>query len=129
MNGHADLNVEQAFVVGHDLGRVSSLTYFIFFIYIELKPDELPLYQNIAYTFDGYTWSLFGGAVLLTWFVWWILSKPNDGYQANIYQKLLCRYKYGIRFLDRSRCNTFNICYSTICHVLLFTEQFIGGCF
>ncbi len=89
VNDRADLNVEQAFVVGHDLGRVSSLTYFIFFVYIEMKPDELPLYKNIAYTLDRYTWALFGGSILATWLAGWMLSQTDDEYRVRNKEMLM----------------------------------------
>ncbi len=64
-----DIDLEQAFVVGYFFGQLSSLTYYSDQAFVEASPKQLPLYLNIVYTLDSYTWLSLFIAMIIVCFV------------------------------------------------------------
>ncbi len=61
------------------LGRIASVAFYFDVRLLEPKPRQQPLYLNIAYTLDIYTWLLFGITLLSVWLVPSLMSKNYNG--------------------------------------------------
>ncbi len=71
---NVDIDLEQGHAVANELGQLTSLTYYLDFFFVERSAEELPLYLNIAYTLDRYTWGGILFTLLAVWIALWSIS-------------------------------------------------------
>ncbi len=84
INGHVDFSLEQSTPMELIYGHFTTALYSIFSTYIEMKPERLPLYKNVAICLDGYTWTLTGLSVLSVWIVLYFIFTLENVIEYNV---------------------------------------------
>ncbi len=58
-----DFSLDQAQNTEINIARFTVFTYYLIIMYMEFKPERLPVFTNIAFSFDIYTWGLIGVSI------------------------------------------------------------------